>query len=58
MMAAEHSSPFPGLMDIADANTTFKGLQIMQASFQETHSHLSVETERVKTLVTYYFAIT
>lgn len=58
MMAVEHSSPFPGVMDIADANTTFQGLQITQASFQESRSHLSVETERGKTLVTYYFAIT
>lgn len=44
-MAAEHSAPFPILMGIADANTTFKGLQRMQASSQESPSHLSVETE-------------
>lgn len=29
----------------------------MQAGFQESRSHLSVETERGKTLVTNYFAI-
>lgn len=54
MIAAEHSAFFPLLMDIADANATFKRLQIMQTSSQEFHSHLPVETERSKTLVTLF----
>lgn len=61
MMAAEHSTPFPLLMDIADANITFKRLQIKQVSSQESHSHPPVENEWGRTLasaVTYYFAIT
>ena len=45
MMAGEQLPAFPLLMDTADANTTFKGLQIKHTSSQESHSHLPVETE-------------